>query len=123
MVVVSITALVAGLIFPAISQTLDLLALRQGTTVFVANLRAVRAGAMRSGQRGEVAVADDGRGYAWIGGGVSSIGRDVRVAPAGARIGFYPDGSSTGGAFSLTGAGRQTVVTVDAATGAARVGR
>ena len=122
LVVISITAMIAGAIFPAVKQTLDVLALRQSATVLVANLRLQRAQALLTGRATALAVTGDGSGYAW-GGGEARLSRGVQVSPAGARVVFYPDGASSGAAMNLSGARRRLDVAVDDATGAIRIER
>jgi general secretion pathway protein H len=119
LVVLAITGLIGGLVFPSVERTLDVLSLRQSTSVLVANLRSARAQALRTGQPTELGVARDGARYAWPGGGEQRLPADERVSLTGAeRIVFYADGSSGGGQLSVTGSGRRIDIAVDSATGA-----
>lgn len=119
-VVVAVTALIGGVVFPDLRRTLQALQVRQTAAVIEANLRVARAEAFRQSQPVAFAVEPDGTGFAWTGGPARAVGRGVNLSLLPGRpIVFFADGSSNGGAVSVAGAGagRRYRLTVDPATG------
>lgn len=116
LVVIAVTVLVGGLIFPAMQRSLPRLGAGQALTGFAADLRQARATAVREGRPRGVSVAADGAGYV-AEGRARPLPPGVRLAPAGAGVVFQADGSSRGGVFAVSGA-RAAEVAVDGATGA-----
>lgn len=116
--VVAVTALIGGVIFPNLERTLASLQARQTAAVVEANLRVARAEAFRQAAPVAFALDPDGAGFAWTGGPARRVGRGVSLSLAPGRpIVFFSDGSSSGGAVSVTGAGRRYRLNVDPATG------
>jgi len=123
LVVVGITALVGALEFPNLERALDVLSLRETASTMTADLRVVRADALRTGQDITFALAPDGRGYGWSEGQARKIPPAVtlQVEPGG-TIKFFADGSASGGTLKLTSAGRAIPISVDSATGTVTAG-
>lgn len=119
LVVIAITALIGAIVFPDMERSLRAMAVRQTAAVVQANLRIARGEALRGDQMVAFSVDADGGGYAWTNG-------PAQRAPGGVQLSlnnrlpitFFPDGSSSGGEVTLTGDGRQIVVSVDPQTGA-----
>lgn len=123
LVVVAIIGLIAAIGFPALQKSLASLSWRQTVAVVTARLRQVRADALRADRPMAFVIAADGRGYSAPGGGMVATPPGVELSsPSGKAIGFYGDGSSSGGAVWISAAGRSTPVRVSAATGAVSVG-
>lgn len=118
LVVVAVTALIGGVLFPNMQRLLGALEVRQTAAVTEASLRVARGEALRTGRAVSFAVRADGKGFAWTGGPAYAAGRGVLLAAAPERpIVFYGDGSSSGGELSVGGAGRRVLLAVDPATG------
>jgi len=123
LVVVAITTLVALIGFPMMRSALLGLSQRQTVAVVAADLRRVRADALRADARRTFAVSRDGRRYAATGTGVAGTPPGVELTSAGgAPISFYGDGSSSGGAVWVSAARRSIPIVVSSATGAISVG-
>lgn len=123
LVVVGITAMVGALEYPNLERALDVLSLRETASTLTANLRVVRADALRTGQDVTFALAPDGRGYGWSEGQARKIPSTVALSvEPGGTIRFFADGSSSGGAIKLMAAGRAIPISVDSATGTVSVG-
>lgn len=119
LVVLAIAGMTAGLVFPAMHRTLDVLALRQSASVLAANLRTARGQALRSGRTTPFGVAADGSAYGWSGGAERNLPRGQRVTLAEVdRVLFYGDGTANGGAVTIAGGGRRIAIGIDPATGA-----
>ena len=118
LVVVSIMALIGGIAFPRLQQTLGTLALRQAASALEANLRIARAEALRSGGRIVVSVAPDGRSYGWLTGPQTAVPGALSLSATPERaVAFFPDGTSTGGRFTMATASRAIGIGVDPFTG------
>lgn len=118
LVTIAVTVLIGGVVFPDLQRTLQALQVRQTAAVVEANLRVARAEAFRQSQPVAFAVEPDGSGFAWTGGPARNVGRGVNLSlTTGRPIVFFGDGSSSGGAVSVAGAGRRYRLTVDPATG------
>lgn len=122
LVVVAVTALIAGLAFPAVGSAIRGQEFRTGEAQLVAGLRAARAQAVRTGNEATFAVADNGRGFAIAGGAAQAIDSGLTIAAIDRPvIRFYADGTSNGGRLTLAGAARRADVTVYPSTGLAVV--
>jgi general secretion pathway protein H len=106
MVALAIFGLISGLAFPALFQGVAGAAFDQAASGLRADLAMARAQALRTGAPVELVVDAAGRGYGWTPGPQRELIADVALAPAGARVRFYPDGSSSGGVLSLQAARR-----------------
>jgi general secretion pathway protein H len=119
LVALGIAVLISVMIFPDLERTLQSLALRQTAAVVQANLRVARGEALRGDQMIAFAVDADGQGYAWTNGPAQRAPRGVAMRASGGQpITFFPDGSSSGGQVTITGAGARLDITVDPQTGA-----
>jgi general secretion pathway protein H len=118
LVVLGILALITGLVFPAWTGPLQRIALFHARDGLIANLRTARAESIRHGEPVALELADDGRGYGW---GLSrvTLPRMVGIAGEPRSIGFFADGSSSGGVLKITGRDGVLAVAVDPATGVA----
>jgi general secretion pathway protein H len=126
LVVVAILGLVAAIGFPQMQRTLRLFSQQQTVATVAARLRQARAEALRTDGPVAFAVSADGRGYATTGRKLDPTPPDVLLAeasPAGGAIVFFGDGSSTGGAVTVTAAGRNIAVAVSPGTGSVAVRR
>jgi prepilin-type N-terminal cleavage/methylation domain-containing protein len=106
LVALAIFGLLSGLMFPAVAQGVAGAAFEQAASGLRADLAMARAQALRTGAPVELVVDDAGRGYGWTPGPQRELIADLALAPAGARVAFYSDGSSSGGVLSLQGARR-----------------
>lgn len=113
LVVVAILGLISGIAYPELRQTLARKGEREASSAAIVSLREARAEAVRSG-RTTVVTGDGNGGYGWS-------GRSTKVdAPLRARtggIGFFADGSSTGGELAFAGSRRTITIRVDPTTG------
>jgi general secretion pathway protein H len=116
LVVLGILALITGLVFPAWTGPPQRIALFHARDGLIANLRTARAESIRGGVSVALELADDGRGYGW---GLSRVKLPSAVAIDGEprSIGFFADGSSSGGVLKLAGRDGVLAVAVDPATG------
>jgi len=118
LVVVGITALIAGLAFPAVER------MRRGADFAVATratelaLRTTRAAALSSGRPVRLLVGEDGHSLISGNDAPTALPAGVSVAGPPQGIGFYADGSSNGGTVTLTGAARTLRIVVASGTGA-----
>jgi general secretion pathway protein H len=123
LVTVAVIGLAASVGFPRLQQSLASLSWRESIAVVAARLRQVRADALRTGNVTAFVIAHDGRGYSAPGGGFVPTPPGVELtSPSGRAIGFYGDGSSSGGSIWVSARGRSLPVRVSPATGAISVG-
>lgn len=115
--VVSLTALVVLIGYPALRQAITGFAQREAVSVVATRLRQVRADAMRSGRPKLFEVGRDGRGFGASGWPYAYVPAGVRLEAADA-VTFFGDGSSHGGAISVSAGIRATRLTVAPASGA-----
>jgi general secretion pathway protein H len=114
LVVVAITAMVSGMVFPSLERALDQLSLREAAGKLTANLRLARAAAMRGDAHVAFVVAPDGRSYSWTGGPTVSMPGVLRItALKGQTIDFYRDGTTSGGVVVAQSPRRGVTVSVD----------
>ncbi len=120
LVVVAITALIAGLVVPNLSRSLQILDLQQTTRLLQADLRVARATAMRTGQKVDLSASNGGHEYDWIGG--------TRYLPAGITLSMsgplvvYPDGSVKTASITMATRRRAYAIAVDPVNGSVTVG-
>lgn len=119
LVTLAITALAAGLVFPAMDRISRRERLATGNVLAEEALRAARADALRLSRGIRVAAAADGRGLNY--GPPPPAGAvlpEVRVSQGG--ISFFADGSSSGGEVRLSDGGERRRLIVLAPSGAIR---
>ncbi len=117
LVVVAITMLVTLIGFPRLQQGLLTLSQRETAVTLEARLREARATALIENHPIIFSVLAGGRTYGWRNALVQSA-PGVTVASVNGPIGFFGDGTSTGGAVWVTAGRRSYLVGVDAANGA-----
>ena len=116
LVTVAVMALVAAIVVPNMVQSLDYLELHETTRVLQADLRVLRATAIRTGQKVDLKASNRGREYDWIGG--SRILPPAITMSMPGPIVVYPDGSVQTAAIDMAARGRHFQLTVDPVTGA-----
>ena len=124
LVVVGIIAMVALIGFPRLQQTIQLMGQHQTISLVATRLREARARAMSLDAPVAFTVARDGTAFGDAAVRLDSVTPGVtvtQVAPQGAKIAFFGDGSSSGGVVLVRGAGRANAVSVQASGGAVAV--
>ncbi|HEY7852757.1 MAG TPA: type II secretion system protein [Caulobacteraceae bacterium] len=123
LVVIAIVGLVAAIGFPRLQNSLATMGWRETVAVVTTRLRQVRADALRTDRPAAFVIAADGHGFSAPGGGTVATPAGVELSsPTGKVIGFYGDGSSSGGAIWVSAGRRGTPVRVSPGTGAVSVG-
>lgn len=125
MVVMAALALLTGLAAPLFSTVADAVRFRTAARAVAAELRAARGLALRAGAPVILAFDVEGRGYGIAGGGAWVTlpeGMALRwqagpLAADPAQLGFFPDGSSTGGTLLLAGPRHQAGIAIHPLTG------
>jgi len=120
LVVIAVTAMIATIIVPNITQSLALLSLRESVRLVQADLRVARATAMRTGSKVTVVERPDRHGYDWIG-GTRHLPDDVTLNMS-SPLTFLADGSMIPASISLAAHGRRIPITLNVATGSVIVG-
>ena len=115
LVVVAITALIAALGFPAVRAAGPATHQRSQAAALAADLRRARAAAQHLDRPTRLTADTDGGGWRWDGGELR-VDPPLRLA-ADRPVTFYPDGSASGGTFTLSGGRRPVTITVDRITG------
>ncbi len=105
LVVVAITALLGGLMFPRLQGLVTGQEFRTARSTVILGVEQARARAIRSGGDARFAVATDGRGFQLDARRSVALPASVRLAQSAGRGGlfFYADGTSSGGRLTLTG--------------------
>jgi len=116
LVVLAVAALIAGIGFPRLQSQITAQEWRTGVASVTALLRSARAQALRSGTVATVSVAADGRLVRIGEGHALELPGSVLVALS-QPLGFYADGSTTGGDVMIDGSGRHARISVASATG------
>lgn len=116
LVVIAILGLITGLAFPAWIGPLKRVGLHQARAVLVAHLRTARADSIRVGAPVSFNLTDDGRGYWWER-SASTLSAGMAIDGQPRSITFFADGSSTGGALSLTDHASTVQIQVDPVIG------
>ena len=122
LVVLAITGLIAGLLFPQVQTAAFALQQRHAREQIAAGAESARGLAVRSGQPAMLSVVADGSGLVVGNPAVDNPGRAWRQFPLGAASGlvltlrpqsilFYPDGSTTGGQLQLMSASQSSPAT------------
>ena len=113
LVVVGIMGLIAGLVFPDVLRPLQSVQLNHARTVLLADLRTAHAAAIRRGATVQFEIDDRGTGYGWDHVRVA-LRPPLRIEADNSAIGFFPDGTSAGGAMSLADGRRRVGIRIDA---------
>lgn len=116
LVVVAITALVSGIGFARLRADSEGAAWRNDVAALTAAVRSTRAEAIRTGQPAAIDIAPGGRAFGMRGAAATELMGDGRI-DGDPTIRFFGDGSSSGGAVTLSEGAHRTTVTVDMATG------
>lgn len=116
LVVIAIVAMIAALVAPNIGASMDLLSLRQSTSVLQADLRVARATALRTGSTVTVTPLKNGQGYDWIG-GTRRFPNAIRVSMSG-PVSFMADGSMIPATISIASGSRHIPLNINSTTGA-----
>jgi general secretion pathway protein H len=119
LVVVAITALIAGIIVPNLSRSLSVMELQQTTRILQADLRVARATAIRTGQKVDLEAASNGHEYDWIGGS-RFMPQGITLSMSGPLV-VYPDGSVQTASISIATRRRRYDLAVDPVTGGVTV--
>lgn len=124
LVVLAITGLIAGLLYPQIEAASFAVRQRLAREQLAAGAEGARAMALRSGTTATLSADEGGRALLIAGAGARRITLDpagrIRLAVRPAGIVFHPDGSTTGGEMML-GTGRDAArFAIDPANGQLR---
>jgi Tfp pilus assembly protein FimT len=117
LVSVAVTVMIAAIVVPRLDRSLRTLAVRYAAGVLVSDLRRARAHALSADEPTMLAVAPDGRSYAWTGGESRLVTPAARLDASG-PVTFFADGSATGAIITATSGGRTIQVGINPATGA-----
>ena len=125
MVVLGVIALLGGLAVPLFSTVADAVRFRTAARALAGELREARGLALRSGAPVLLAFDPEGRGYGLAGGGAwvtlpADLALRWQAGPLAAeatQLGFFPDGSSTGGELWLSGPRHASGIAVHPLTG------
>ncbi len=118
LVVVAVSALVAGIGFPRVEQSLSLWRMQSSIVAVQATLEDARAGALRTGAASRISFDGDGGEIIASGSRPTRLQPSVRLGAHSGPITFYGDGSSSGGRILLNGpSGRRAIIAVAADTG------
>lgn len=119
LVVIAITALLAGLMFPRLQGVVTGQEFRTARSQLILGVREARALAIRSGSPASFRIGGSGRDFS-IG---NNAGRDLpssvrlRIAKQSNMVTFYADGTSDGGRIALRGRDQQQEFIVFPTTG------
>lgn len=121
LVVMAVSALIAGIMFPQLEQSLAFLQFRSAAVSVRAGLERGRADALRQDADVRFAVADSERSFIISGEAPTDLPGSVRLRQAGARaIVFHGDGTSSGGEIAVSAGERRLVVAISPDTGLPR---
>lgn len=118
LVVLAVTALIAGLAFPAIERSLRGQAFESAADAMELGLRQARADAIRSGRATRLALSPDRHAILREGGAPVELPAAIAVSLPTQGILFFGDGTATGGTIAMTGSGRRRQLAVDPGSGA-----
>jgi general secretion pathway protein H len=118
LVVLAITGLVSALAFPALDRALRRQAFEAAANAIDLGLREARADAIRTSQPTRFVLGADRRSIVRYGAPPIVIPRDMTLSLPTRGIGFYGDGTSTGGEIAIGGIGRGRRLSVDPGSGA-----
>jgi prepilin-type N-terminal cleavage/methylation domain-containing protein len=118
LVTIGIAALISGVMFPRIDQSLAGWAFRSSVTSVETALKTARARALRTGLQTRFAIQDSRQAFVVSGDAPVELARVIRFgAGSSASVNFYGDGSSSGGRIMLIGQGRNAVLQIAPDTG------
>lgn len=118
LVVVAVAALIAGIGFPRIEQSLSAWRMQSSAVAVEAGLEDARAQALRTGAPARVSLMRDTGVYARPGVPAGSLQPSVRFGEGSDQILFFGDGSSSGGRIVIeAGYGRRAIISVSTDTG------
>jgi len=124
MVAMAVLALLTGLAAPLFSTIADAVRFRVAARAVGAELRAARGLALRSDAPVVIAFDAEGHGYGTPGGAWIALPEGIllrwqagALASDPARLGFFPDGSSTGGTLMLAGPRHAAGIAIDPLSG------
>ena len=117
LVVVAISALIAGIAFPSVERMLDFWRCAEASTAVRTSIEQARATALRSGVPVRFTVRPDGRSYMIDGGLAVTLPANVRFQDGASGLEFFSDGGAHGGSIHLIGARRSRWFTVTSDTG------
>lgn len=118
LVVMAVAALIAGVMFPRVEQSLDLWHFRSSLTAVQSALEDARAHALRTGSPARFSIASTGARFSASGREPTMLAPSVRFGKSDDSVVFFSDGSSTGGHVVLNGAaGRQATLAISPDTG------
>jgi prepilin-type N-terminal cleavage/methylation domain-containing protein len=119
MTALAIVGLVSALVFPQLGQASRRAQLARDRSVMVADLRRARADAARTGHSIKLEIADDGTGYDLAGRRIRTF-QDERLSGEPPAVAFFPDGSSGGADWILTGRTGRLAAIVEPGAGLVR---
>ncbi len=124
LVVVAMTALLAGLMFPQLQGAISGQEFRTARSQMILGVRSARAGAIRQGAAVRFDIEQGGAGFRVEGRAASPLPASVRLSREGGgagrggdRLAFYPDGTSNGGKLVLAGRDRRESFIIFPTTG------
>lgn len=123
LVVLAVTALIAGIAFPAVQTANRYWTLRAAFLAVDTAIARTRAAAIRANRTAEITVDTDQRRFAVAGERVQTLPAAVAFLPGSDGIRFFADGSTPGGRIGLSGGSRSVWFTVSPDTGLISVSR
>lgn len=123
LVVLAITGLISALSFPAIDRAMRRQAFEAAANAIDLGLREARADAIRTGRPTRFVLGPDRRSIVRDGAPPIAIPAAMTLSLPTRGIGFYGDGTSTGGEVAIGGVGRGRRLSADPGSGAVAVAR
>lgn len=118
LVVVAVAALIAGIGFPRIEQSLSAWRMQASAVAVEAALEDARAHALRTGAPVRISFMRDTGDYRRPGVAAGRLQPSVRFGEGSDQILFFGDGSSSGGRILIeAGSGRRAIISVSSDTG------
>ncbi len=115
--VVAIAALVSGLAYPRMQSLIGGQEFRMASSAVTLGVRETRAAAIRSGEPARFRIAQDAAAFSVNGRAAQALPSAVALKSSGGALVFYPDGTSNGGALTLTAQGREQRFVIFPTTG------
>ena len=117
LVAMVIMVMVGALAFPALENAIAALSFRRSVDLVESDLRYARAAAISRQRPIFIILSRDGHAYGAGGGPSRQAPAGIAYAATPAEIGFFPDGSSSGGTFIVLGGGQRRQLVIDPVTG------